>query len=442
MSPYPAVTGYSGLIGTPGGGVATVNLTLQDLANGLALIWGVPVTADVGFSGSGYVKNVLQWIDAGVLLYDPQTGAWSRSAYPVSPSTEQAARVAAQALASPFITSPTSPQYTGPAVYQPPPPGSQPAPAVSSGQLYTFSVPGAAPAAPDAGQAPLTPHLKLQPRFLSAGATAAALGIGGPIGIAVAVASVIGGILGGLFGGLFGGDNVGKQIDQLKQVIIDIGNAITAAVSAVMHAMGSILGFLKGIWTDVLRPLLDLLKKVITQIGHLFQDILPKIVDWVKRIRQRILDLYERFVRPVILILQRLHTILRILAAFHVKWAARLDSKLQNLEARILQPMFWLLRQLNSVVNVLNWILDAKMLIQRALMINSLFATAGTWTKMLYNVQTGVTTYSDTQAAAIAMRMPTPDQTSVDLQAFRDTNSGPIADLAGTGIREAMLHIG
>lgn len=264
------------------------------------------------------------------------------------------------------------------------------------------------------------------------------IGLGGPVGIVIGIATVIGGILGGLFGGLFGGQDYGQQIEQLKQAMVDIGNALTAAIAAVMHAMGAILRFLQGIWDNILHAIIDLLKKVVEQLGHLYRDILPKIADWVRKIRDRILQIYERLVRPLILILMRVHTILRILAAFHIKWAARLDQQLQQLQSLILKPILWLLGQINGIVNVLNWILDLKMLIQRTLMINSLFATAGTWTKMFYNVQTGATTYDQISASADAQRPPDLYQTQADAQQFRDTGSGPFAELIAVSNNQAL----
>lgn len=135
------VCGYSGPIYTPSGAVVNVNLSLQQLSDGLNALWGKPRSpTGPGFGASGYVQNVLQYIGSGVLAYDPTSDTWAvnTAGRPQSPA---AAAAAAAAPSSP-------PNLMGPSTFAPTAAVLSP-PAAAPVQAPVTAV----PAVPDVGTA-------------------------------------------------------------------------------------------------------------------------------------------------------------------------------------------------------------------------------------------------------------------------------------------------
>jgi hypothetical protein len=121
-------TGYSGAVATPGGGSAYVNLTTEQLVQGLAVEQGRTYTPGMCDSGgvpgalcAGYLQSFIALIQNGTMVYDPSSGSWSiNMANPTPPSAAAAAAYAASASQSPFATPITASTYTGSTVYSQP----------------------------------------------------------------------------------------------------------------------------------------------------------------------------------------------------------------------------------------------------------------------------------------------------------------------------------
>lgn len=257
------------------------------------------------------------------------------------------------------------------------------------------------------------------------------VGAGAATGGIATVVTVIGSILGALFGPLFGGgSDANVAIAELRNQVWNIGNTLTQLIVSVARAIGKALVFLGSLLFNLVRPLINLLGKILEKLADIYFKYLKPIINAIQKIRARILKIYDHYLRPVLLIFQKVHQVLTILKLFHLKFAAKLDAELMKLEQKLTLPMYQLLHYLNLVGNMLNLVFDATLVMRRAVTLNALDQTKGSWTRMWWNAQSvpvDPAVLAQMQADATA-----PDQAQVvsEFQQWALNDTGPYAAIA------------
>jgi hypothetical protein len=260
----------------------------------------------------------------------------------------------------------------GTAVYHPPPPPAAPAqnaPADSRAGTAEPRSPETDAAAvyartPNAAPRDWETPGNVKPQFISIiGGAVGGSALGGPVGTVI---GVVVGVLGALFGGLFGGGNANKAIGQLRDSLVSVSNALTQGLAAIARTVGHVLKLLGGFFSNILTPLVSILKKLLEWWRELYDKVLKPIITTVEKIRREIIHIYEHYVRPFIVVLDKVRRILAILKLFHVKFAEKLDRKIVELEGYILEPLRFALKYLNVVGQWLNILVTVNLVIQRA----------------------------------------------------------------------------
>lgn len=256
------------------------------------------------------------------------------------------------------------------------------------------------------------------------------VGAGAATGVGTVIA-VVGGILQALFGPIFGGgSDANAAIGELRNQVWNIGNTLTQLITSVARAVGKVIVFLGSLLGGLVRPLINLLGKILEKLADIYFKYLRPIIQTIQKIRARILKIYDKYLRPVLVIFNRVHQVLSILKAFHLKFAAKLDAELLRLEAKLTAPMYQLLRYINQVANMLNLVFDSTLIMRRAVTLNALDSTKGTWTRMWWNAQSipidpDVLTQGQLDAMAQSQA-----QTVGDFQQWALNDTGPYAAIA------------
>jgi len=205
-------------------------------------------------------------------------------------------------------------------------------------------------------------------------------------------------------------------------------------VVQVARTIGKVLVYLATMIFELFKPIIKVVVKLLEKLAELYTQYLKPILDAIEKIRRRVLQIYERILRPVLLVMQRLHQILTILRLFHLKFAAKLDAELQNLEAKLFKPMYQLLHYINELANMLNLVFDAGLVLRRAVTLNALDRTKGSWTRMWYNAQTRPID-SDTLRTMVAKNaVPDEDASLSNFRQYISSASGPLQTPTDEGI--------
>lgn len=216
-------------------------------------------------------------------------------------------------------------------------------------------------------------------------------------------------------------------IAAIQSALTALGNALKAAFAILARLGGFILNALRSLLHGLIKGILQVLQDIRNILKHVVDDVIAPMVKALGNLRDRILALYKRFVRPLIIIIQDVRRVLNILAIFHVPFAQKLDAKLGDLERRLTAPLLLLLRYGNQVANWMNLVVTANYLLQKPIFLWSLNAYKGESINLLANAMNVPASAATVAAARTSMGATTPQQTTADLQTFLTSGSGPYA---------------
>lgn len=183
--------------------------------------------------------------------------------------------------------------------------------------------------------------------------------------------------LDGLIGALTDFFNViGQAIAFLFQLVVGIAtflfNGVVTLAGYTVGGFTSTGSIFQPIGDSFFRGIFSGLLGAIVAAVHWLEDHLRPILDFIKGLLKHLDAIYNRFVKPFIVLLQRVRQVLSILRALHIKWAAKLDQILGTVQHDI-QGAFFLLRGvLNSAIDILNILVDPTKLLRRPTLILSL----------------------------------------------------------------------
>jgi hypothetical protein len=247
--------------------------------------------------------------------------------------------------------------------------------------------------------------------------------------------AIIGTILGALFGGIFGGGDVAalnSALQQLRDAVATAIDDLQRFAWQSLTALGKLLSMIHDLLVNFLDDLWQLLKKLAGTIAKLLKEALPAIVKAIQLARQALADLYQKYIRPILVYLQYIRRYLAILRAFHIKWAGQLDSWLSNLQSRIIGPYLYMLGLINGVANWVNLILTAGLILQRPLFINTMYAYQKDWITMWWTGQVTAAGAAGAPPASSQVTPPSNAQVQADFSAFVSADAGPYAQDAAT----------
>jgi len=210
-------------------------------------------------------------------------------------------------------------------------------------------------------------------------------GSAGPI-----VGAIIAGL--GLLWSIFHGGvpkNIRQGFEGLRDSITRVTDALTRFIWWVGYAVAAVVRWIQKVWVEFLRPILTQIHKIAKRLHDLIEKVLKPYLDLIQRIRAAINLFYDRVLGPIIELIQIGRKIAGLMRLARIPGARALDQFLLRLQTNITRPILELLRRTSELASWVNILLDAQLLLQQVILINSLYASAGEWTRMFWRVQTG-----------------------------------------------------
>ena len=143
----------------------------------------------------------------------------------------------------------------------------------------------------------------------------------------------------------------------------------------------------------------------------------------IDRLRRTIMDLYNRFFRPILRVLDSFRVMIRILALFNRRLAAKIDGALFSLEAKLMWPITELLKRVNELSSYTRAIITSLGLLDRVLLVESLRRDASLVWEVLTNPRQQI--YGPTVKPE---PHPSIAQAAIDIHLYVQTGGGPTAD--------------
>lgn len=163
-------------------------------------------------------------------------------------------------------------------------------------------------------------------------------------------------------------------IGYIWNVLVYVANYIWTALNWIAHFFYTLFEDVqkafKWIWANVIKAGLTKLVAVFQKVRAWLKKTLQPVIDWLKKVRKWYDDFFNRWMKPVLRMIQTMRKVLTIFRLLGFKWAARLDGDLAMVEQKITQVYTTLRGYLNTAITWIDLIVDPSGILRR----NPLFA--------------------------------------------------------------------
>lgn len=212
------------------------------------------------------------------------------------------------------------------------------------------------------------------------------------------------------------------------QVIKIIGGAILDVAGVVGRTFVRVWGFFGKFWNSVLRPFVTWSWQQIQKLHAWLKDTLGPVLKFLNAVREDILRIYDKWLKPIFVTLDVLRSITRLLAEFHVPFAQKIDDKLSALETRLLRPIRFALEKVNEAIGWIDRIVTFDGLFQRLTLIESQWRYVGDmWNVLLKHQPAGVSFAENERRRQQPGHQITAGELSKQLTEYYTTGGGDLA---------------
>lgn len=180
--------------------------------------------------------------------------------------------------------------------------------------------------------------------------------------------------LGGVFDGFLG---VGSGI---VDFLINIVSGFVHYVVGLFYVLAgviqtltrSVVSFFSHLWSNFFSNIFPRIFHAIRDLANWLETHIRPLIEWLQRAQRYIMRLYTRYVRPIMVMIQRIRQVLTILRALHIQWAQDLDNILAHVQSDINGIFLKITGTINSVIDVLNIVTDPLRLLRHPTLILSM----------------------------------------------------------------------
>jgi hypothetical protein len=153
-------------------------------------------------------------------------------------------------------------------------------------------------------------------------------------------------------------------------------NDLTAATDALSKLAQKIKAALQGLgaflWKQTIKNLVLKIWDAIKKAQEWLERHLRPLIDFLKRLQKLYRQYYNRYLRPMLLMIQHVRQYLQILSLLHIKIAQKLDAYLANLQAKLVHSFATVMGTINLLVDISNALVDPRYLIRKPALLLSI----------------------------------------------------------------------
>lgn len=219
-----------------------------------------------------------------------------------------------------------------------------------------------------------------------------------------------------------------KWLATVLNSIVDYLIAVAKASAQGLAQLGKffvrVWSLLRRFWTDVLRPILVKVGKLIESFRQFLARLFKPIIDVITKIRGWLQRIYKDVLRPILDIIDAFRLFLRGLGALGVDWAKELDQKLGELETKLTAPLFAAIKLVNQIAGILDRIMTLDGLFQKLIWLQSLAGYRRPTINFLWNSHSTPVDSSSLAAVKAKYKPPSVEKTSSDMREYLSFRSG------------------
>ncbi len=180
------------------------------------------------------------------------------------------------------------------------------------------------------------------------------------------------------FGGI--GDALAAALGEVAAVIADVfiflWNALVLVFQFLFAVAVAIFNFflklLQGVgkafgwlWEHGVKTVLSKALNTFVKVRDWLQKVFAPLIKWLRILRQWQDQFFNRYVRPVLNLIQHIRSVLAVFRIFHLHFADALDKWLGKLEGKIIKNTVFLRQKINQILSFLELIVDPSLVFRR-----------------------------------------------------------------------------
>lgn len=233
-------------------------------------------------------------------------------------------------------------------------------------------------------------------------------------------------------------------LNQVLNAIVDQLIAVAKTVAREIVQLGKffvrVWSLLRRFWTDVLRPVLVKIGKLIETVKQFLERLFKPIIDVITKVRSWLQKIYNQVLRPILDIIDAFRLFLRGLGALGVDWAKDLDQKLGQLEDKLTAPLLTAIRYLNQLASLIDRIMTLDGLFQKLIWIQSLAGYRKPTINFLWNSHS--TPIGDRTDIKAKYKAPSKDVSVSDLKEAIEFKGGPLQEKYSELAQQMRIWLG
>jgi len=204
----------------------------------------------------------------------------------------------------------------------------------------------------------------------------------GPIGnVVAAIGSLIGSFIGITAARLL------EFLKLLKDYVLQLSKELLIGVFRTARAIARVLRTLASLAVNGVKTFAQWAYREIVKLHDFLAQKFGPVLRWLRELKQHIQDIYNRFVRPIIDVIQFIRQLNQILELFHITLLKKLDATLAQIEQRIEEPFLWVTQKITWLENWIDRIVTLDGLFQRVTLIASMARYVAPWSHGFWNSQ-------------------------------------------------------
>lgn len=157
-------------------------------------------------------------------------------------------------------------------------------------------------------------------------------------------------------------DAVYSALQWLYDLIVAIFKWLVSALNVILSAQQTAIAnnyaAEQFTWAGFFKKLLLALPNAIIALHQWLEDHLGKVLDFLNKVKKWLDRFFNTYIKPFLVLIQRIRRFLLVLRLLHIKWAAALDRRLGQIESDIARVFLTIRGRLTDLISVVNAITD------------------------------------------------------------------------------------
>lgn len=220
-----------------------------------------------------------------------------------------------------------------------------------------------------------------------------------------------------------------NYLTKLREHLLELSQAVYKGLKETAKALArSVLAIARG-FRDGLRAFVSWARRYLEALHTFLKTKLGPVLAFIDKVRKRIQELYAKYVRPVLDVIDFIRQLNRLLEVFHITVLSGLDAALSAIERKIDAVYSQVIANINRIDNFLDKVIGLDGLYQRITLMTSMSRFRGSWIAGFWNGQIDANTIGIKLAAAPDPEpLEDPALGGAELAAFYQGQSSDIDD--------------